>query len=924
MASLQGKIIRYAVLPGIVPRLYAFFADGFGFIPLLLAQIYLGVGLLPASHPYFDPKNAGRFGIRHVIAEAANNLVFSKKHIDQILVFFIILVAAVLLFMQLILFMIALLVYQPVAAAPPPFTFSNMFMTGTSPINPGPLQDLSFILMDTIFGLGGGAAGSPGNIFGSCISTAALDCRDSNNNIIPGYGLAPYPTPFHTALHALLRFYSLGIYTLATFIIIYYIIAIAVETAASGTPFGQRFNRAWAPIRLIFFLALLTPLNTGGVNTGAGTGTNAGLNGAQILTFWIAKAGSNFATNGWGFFNSRLGLATTYTGNTANLIATPNTPNIYDLVKFMYIVKACQVAENYAYGDQYTPDGVQAYLVREALTTKVSPGPDAVLLSGTSFATARDFSNYGNIFIRFGVLKNPEYDRYRAFVRPLCGEIKVSVTDLDTTAGPATASTALQEMYYNMIVNLWTDGDLADFAECIRAQVSQAGHDPTCAASGGTASVSSTTLSNKVTSYQTTLDTDLTNALATANQDWTVRPEIVNKGWAGAAIWYNKLAEYNGDVASAVFALPEPVHYPFIMELVAEKKRMNNESVDTDTIYNPVTADSHRIEFPRNDDETIAEILSRTYSMWTASDSFSDHFTEESNGIVIDTINTIYGTSGLFSMRRNPNVHPLAQLSLLGKGMMEACLRNFVGGMMFNMGAGLAGSVNSITSATMAAIGDFMVTVGKSTMVISFILYYVLPFMPFIYFMFAVAGWVKAIFEAIVAMPLWALAHLRIDGNGLTGPLALNGYFLLLEIFLRPILTVFGLIASIQIFAALVSVMNQVFDLVTANLSGYDVRSELGGIGPSLLAFVHPPVDRFFFTALYAIMCYMTGLGCFRLIDTIPASILRWIGMNVPTFQHAAGDSAGSVLSRTYQGATLASGQIDSGGRLAALMATRG
>ena len=54
--------------------------------------------------------------------------------------------------------------------------------------------------------------------------------------------------------------------------------------------------------------------------------------------------------------------------------------------------------------------------------------------------------------------------------------------------------------------------------------------------------------------------------------------------------------------------------------------------------------------------------------------------------------------------------------------------------------------------------------------------------MPFIYFFFALAGWIKSIFEAVVAMPLRALAHLRIDGEGLPGPGATNGYFLLLEI----------------------------------------------------------------------------------------------------------------------------------------------
>ena len=126
--------------------------------------------------------------------------------------------------------------------------------------------------------------------------------------------------------------------------------------------------------------------------------------------------------------------------------------------------------------------------------------------------------------------------------------------------------------------------------------------------------------------------------------------------------------------------------------------------------------------------------------------------------------------------------------------------------------------------------------------------------------MFAISGWIKSIFEAIVAMPLWALAHLRIDGEGLAGPGATNGYFLLLEIFLRPILIVFGFVASINIFSALVNVLNQIFDLVIANLGGLDEELEaniatgaVAGVA-SVSNMSRGPLDEFFFTAMYAII----------------------------------------------------------------------
>ena len=113
---------------------------------------------------------------------------------------------------------------------------------------------------------------------------------------------------------------------------------------------------------------------------------------------------------------------------------------------------------------------------------------------------------------------------------------------------------------------------------------------------------------------------------------------------------------------------------------------------------------------------------------------------------------------------------------------------------------------------------DFILSTAFVGLTAGLVLYYIVPFLPFIYFFFAVATWVKSIFEAMVGVPLWALAHLRIDGEGLPGNSAANGYFLILEIFLRPILTIFGLIAATLIFTAQVRVLHFLWQIVTENL----------------------------------------------------------------------------------------------------------
>ena len=147
----------------------------------------------------------------------------------------------------------------------------------------------------------------------------------------------------------------------------------------------------------------------------------------------------------------------------------------------------------------------------------------------------------------------------------------------------------------------------------------------------------------------------------------------------------------------------------------------------------------------------------------------------------------------------------------------------------------------------------------------------------------------KTIFEAMVGVPLWALAHLRLDGDGLPGDSASGGYFLIFEIFLRPILTVFGLLAAMLIFTAQVRILNLIWTLVLENLGGFTQDSY--GVGAGDLDYKSPVVDQFFYTVLYAIVVYMMATAAFKLIDKIPDNILRWAGEGVSSFGDINQDS---------------------------------
>ena len=110
------SVINYAVMPGIIPRLTDFYRSGFAHISFLLAHIYAAVRLLPDTHPYLNKANFGKFSIRHVIAQAANNLVLDRKNADKVFVFFVLLIGIVLLFLQIVLLISAIVFLSPAMA----------------------------------------------------------------------------------------------------------------------------------------------------------------------------------------------------------------------------------------------------------------------------------------------------------------------------------------------------------------------------------------------------------------------------------------------------------------------------------------------------------------------------------------------------------------------------------------------------------------------------------------------------------------------------------------------------------------------------------------------------------------------------------------------------------------------------------------
>lgn len=948
-AITKKDIFKYVALPGIRPRLFELFGRGFQHIPFFIALVFECVRLIPRQHPYLNPVNIGRFGIRHVIAEAANNIVFTRRNIDQIIVFGLILLALIIVLVQMLTLFLALFI-QPSMALPANFgeffLLDQGYMAAVVPGGTSSQQDIAMMLLDMVFGVPG--------MFESCADLSALgpgvNCQDGQgvdilmpDDVATAAGLpagnpflnyaGSWPYPIHEGLHQMFAVYSYGLLLIAVFITIYFMFVVLAETAQSGTAFGKRFNKVWAPIRIVVAFGLLVPITFG-------------MNSGQFVVLYAAKFGSSFATNGWAYFNDS--ITNHYTDGVQRLASTPGFPEFGVLSQFFFTAATCKAG--YMLADRWTEvdtdqSHIVPYLVRGGNAPNnalpfTDPGPPmpaygAIATAAPDYDTLTSTGGFLNgatrAIIRFGKRDEQNYGSYLGNVKPFCGEIVMNFSDTRPGAaippnGAEPGIQVLQRFYFWLIKALWwTEGRLnatiasAPIHEHVaRSKISDLDWDE--ATQPLPAPLYRTRLLAEIESQFRDVLTgsggstylqgghgDAITALSNS-PSWNVNAALIEKGWGGAAIWYNRIAAMNGALTSAVFNIPLPSKYPAVMEYTKNKKIQYDQDTDPEERFEPRLPNGDTVPYPRPLDSQYAQAMYEAYRFWAAADYGTSTQTQPTGNVMIDSINAILGTNGLFDMRKNTDVHPLAQLVGVGRGLVESSIRNLgyaaVGGAS---GGILRALANFNGGAQLAGVGaSFLITTAMIGLTAGFILFYIVPFLPFIYFFFAVGGWIKGIFEAMVGVPLWALAHIRIDGPGLPGQAAINGYFLIFEIFLRPILILFGFLASILIFGAMVEVLNDIFDLIVGNLGGFDPHEELndtGGTGTSYIGFYRTAIDEFFFTLIYAIVVYMMGQSSFKLIDQIPNNMLRWMNQNVATFNDSRQDPAQGLVSTAQIGA---------------------
>ncbi|MBB4200208.1 hypothetical protein CCR94_02260 [Rhodoblastus sphagnicola] len=179
------------------------------------------------------------------------------------------------------------------------------------------------------------------------------------------------------------------------------------------------------------------------------------------------------------------------------------------------------------------------------------------------------------------------------------------------------------------------------------------------------------------------------------------------------------------------------------------------------------------------------------------------------------------------------------------------------GGVTGGLAAAGASSVINFLSTPIFAGASLFLAQGQ-------MIAYVLPMIPWVIWMAGVAGYLILVCEAFVAVPLWMLAHMTLEGEGLHGRGG-PGYELLFNVLFRPTLMLLGLFLGYFVFASMAWLISASFGIA----AGFVLAN--GWLVTNVLGFLT-------LMSVFILTNVTAAIMAFRMVALIPHHLPRLIG----------------------------------------------
>ena len=745
-----------------------------------------------------------------------------------------------------------------------------------------------------------------------------FDSRVENNGISTHYGLmvldkilrqAASDTPnggaMQNALGDLMVVYTSGVTIVASVILLWIITSVVIDTAKSGTLGGGRHNMVWGPIRILFAAALLMPIG--------GSGFTAGQYGVMKLAEW----GSNFGTRAW----------STYVASVVSdqsLLVPFDPQNAQTLAAAISKVMVCQVAYNtYLSQAQGWPPAADQIIERKQNTSLFAKEAQnhytnntGSNICGTIKYSTDDFSDdMDRILAAAGGVApintpmtgstpatqadfNPTISQFRVAARQfrnaMRGAMEASMTDTvggGLASGGATIEFA-REFACRFVSHKFSDGG---------SGTSPVASTPHCDGTNTAATPNYPTFDNQRLMIQQ-MQTDLTNQYngpgKTALTNYITGPMITAmqlRGWAGMGMWFQQIAGFSALIADAKepTVTVEPgsvwggasgtsfswlrclgskiigrscrvagIEEKTVETLDAFDKWWDNSTQPGDPGVPNNTAVSQNADINTGSAGNAKSILSALKNASFGDNGFmtvvARFFVPQSTNVFLFRAVDVAATG----------TYPLAQLadtghSVLGFGalvwggvsLIQAV--STIEAFGFSLGIGVAAS----------ALLNFFATIGTMMIMAGLMISFYLPVLPCIRVAFAVLTWMLAVFEAVVMVPIAALAHLVSTGDGLTGgqqQIRLT-WLMWLSVLMRPVLTVMGFVGGMLIYNTFAVYFHTTF---SQGASGVLAQQN----------YFIALFAKAAYSVIYLGTLYTAANTSFKLMEIFPENMMRWMG----------------------------------------------
>jgi conjugal transfer/type IV secretion protein DotA/TraY len=195
-----------------------------------------------------------------------------------------------------------------------------------------------------------------------------------------------------------------------------------------------------------------------------------------------------------------------------------------------------------------------------------------------------------------------------------------------------------------------------------------------------------------------------------------------------------------------------------------------------------------------------------------------------------------------------------------GKAMKSGPL----GGLASLLTGGGSSAILAALFSVMKNLALLFIAIIISSIALGVFMAYYIPMIPMIHWLMGVIGYFALLIEVTLIAPVLAASHAAPEGRGITGERAKQGYMIIINLFLRPPLMVFGF------FAALILTM--IAGLAVLSLFGPFIQSALQTSLVTMLI-------QLTATSVVIIMVLIAVVTrSFQMINEVPDKALRFIG----------------------------------------------